>query len=349
MGETLRSRDELRYLQSLPLDLKIAMTKQRLRGWINTYGIEGVYVSFSGGKDSTVLLHIARSMYPDIKAVFIDTGLEYPELRRFVGKFDNVEVVRPKMSFRSVCEKYGFPIISKEVSENVHEARRYKDGENKSNFISRYKKLTGQDKWSETGKYSMYSGKRWAFFLDAPFELSDMCCRVMKKQPIHSYEDKTERKGITAQMTSESRLREMQWLKNGCNGFNMKRPKSNPMAFWYDQDVLEYIQKYGIEIASVYGDIVVDYEAMNEMDGQMMLEDEDWMHPLRTTGCQRTGCILCGYGCHLDRGESRFERLKRTHPNAHKALNVISNSGVTYAQALDWINEHNGKGQIIRY
>ena len=87
--------------------------------------LTGCMFSFSGGKDSTVLLHIARQMYPDIKAVFVDTGLEYPEIRSFIKTFDNVDWVRPKKHFKQVCEEYGFPIISKEVSECVQGARKY--------------------------------------------------------------------------------------------------------------------------------------------------------------------------------------------------------------------------------
>ena len=51
---------ELRTMQSYPLDLKIMKTKLRIQEWVSYYGLEGVYVSFSGGKDSTLLLHIAR-------------------------------------------------------------------------------------------------------------------------------------------------------------------------------------------------------------------------------------------------------------------------------------------------
>ena len=64
------SREDLKYFQAMPLDIKVAMTKTRIREWAKEYGTDGVYVSFSGGKDSTVLLHIARQMYPNIKAVF---------------------------------------------------------------------------------------------------------------------------------------------------------------------------------------------------------------------------------------------------------------------------------------
>ena len=116
---------DLYQMQSLPLSAKIQMTRQRIRGWIDEYGEDGVYVSFSGGKDSTVLLDIVRKDYPNVKAVFVDTGLEYPEVRRFVKTFSNVDWLRPKMNFRQVIEKYGYPFISKEVSETVYYARKY--------------------------------------------------------------------------------------------------------------------------------------------------------------------------------------------------------------------------------
>jgi len=80
---------QVKQRQSMPLWMKIEYTKKRVKSWYNQY--EGkVYIAFSGGKDSTVLLHIVRSLYPDVPAVFVDTGLEYPEIRSFVKTFDNV-------------------------------------------------------------------------------------------------------------------------------------------------------------------------------------------------------------------------------------------------------------------
>lgn len=119
---------DLYQMQSLPLSIKIRMTERRIRDWVDEYGVDGVYVSFSGGKDSTVLLDIARRLYPNIKAAFIDTGLEYPEIRKFVQKFDNVDWLKPKLTFRQVIEKYGYPFISKEVSECVYGARKFLRG-----------------------------------------------------------------------------------------------------------------------------------------------------------------------------------------------------------------------------
>ena len=144
-------------------------------------------------------------------------------------------------------------------------------------------------------------------------------------------------------MASESKLRTQSWLQSGCNAFDSKKPMSNPMSFWTEQDVLLYIKENNLPICSVYGEVVTDYEAMGQCENQMSFADFgifDKERPLlKTTGCQRTGCVLCGFGCHLEK-ESRFLRLKETHPKFHNLLYVLKNNGVTYAEAIDWVNEH---------
>lgn len=113
----------LKELQALLLDRKIAITQARIIEWYNAY--EGnVYVSLSGGKDSTVLLHLVRQLFPDVPAVFSNTGLEYPEIQKFAKSFDNVTTVTPKMNFVNVIRTYGYPIISKEVANAIYYARR---------------------------------------------------------------------------------------------------------------------------------------------------------------------------------------------------------------------------------
>lgn len=118
---------ELQQMQSLPLKTKIEMTRSRVRKWIDTFGEDGVYISFSGGKDSTVLLDLVRNEfgYKNVPACFVDVPTQYPELRSFVKTFDNVDIVQPKINFFQVCEKYGFPLFSKEISECVQGARKY--------------------------------------------------------------------------------------------------------------------------------------------------------------------------------------------------------------------------------
>ena len=101
-----RTKNDLIMLQALPLEVKVRMTESRIREWVREYGTSGVSVSFSGGKDSTVLLHIVRNLYPDVEAVFVNTGLEYPEIQQFVKTFDNVTILRPKMRFDEVLKTY---------------------------------------------------------------------------------------------------------------------------------------------------------------------------------------------------------------------------------------------------
>ena len=122
------TKEELKILQALPLDIKVAKTLQRIREWVQHYGENGVYVSFSGGKDSTVLLHLVRSIYPNVKAVFSDTGLEFPEIRNFVKTFDNVDWVKPKITFGEIVTKFGYPLFSKEVSNTIWYARKIRGG-----------------------------------------------------------------------------------------------------------------------------------------------------------------------------------------------------------------------------
>ena len=196
---------------------------------------------------------------------------------------------------------------------------------------------------------SMFSQEKYKFFLDAPFEISNRCCNVMKKDPVHSFAKQTGRKPITAQMASESRLRTQKWLQNGCNAFNINHPISNPMSFWTEQDVLLYIYLNHIPIASVYGDVVKE----TEVEGQLDFEDLgifDLGRPvLKTTGCKRTGCMFCGFGCHLEKsGEGRFERLRLTHPKVYDyIMRPWEEGGLNYKEVIDWINENGNLN--IRY
>ena len=118
----MRDKILLRQLQSLPLQAKITMAEQRIREWYEHFD-GNVCISFSGGKDSTVLTDLVHGMYPDVPLVFANTGLEYPEIQKFVRDM-GAEFVRPKMSFSEVISTYGYPIISKEVAEAIHFARR---------------------------------------------------------------------------------------------------------------------------------------------------------------------------------------------------------------------------------
>ncbi len=306
---------ELRQMQSLPLSAKVRMSERRVRDWINAFGSDGVYVSFSGGKDSTVLLHVVRSVDPDIPAVFVDTGLEFPEIRQHVRRLQkewgNIEIVRPEMRFDEVIKNYGYPVISKEISERIYYAR------NGGEWAIRC--LQGLNPNGTPSKFKERSTK-YAYLVDAPFSTSHKCCDVMKKKPAKDYEKRTGRKPILGTMTDESRLRMTQWCKVGCNAFNSKRPRSAPMSFWTEQDVLRYIVENELPYASVYGEIV---------------KGENGYF---TTGRDRTGCMFCMFGCHLEKAPNRFQRMKETHPRQYDyCMRSREEKGLGLREVLDYI------------
>jgi 3'-phosphoadenosine 5'-phosphosulfate sulfotransferase (PAPS reductase)/FAD synthetase len=117
------TKEDLKIMQSWDLQKKIQVTQTRIIEWYQRFNGK-VHVNFSGGKDSTVLLDLARRIYPDIEAVYVDTGLEFPEIRQFVKTKENVTILRPKMRFDEVIKKYGWNFPSKEVALAVYYARK---------------------------------------------------------------------------------------------------------------------------------------------------------------------------------------------------------------------------------
>ena len=325
--------EDLKLMQALPLEMKVKLTKDRIRSWVNEYGESGCYISYSGGKDSTVLMHLVKQDYPDVPVVFCDTGLEYPEVRAMAIKNADV-VLKPKMKFREVIEKYGYPIVSKEVSQSVYNARHKPYG-------AHYKKLFGELR-DRNGEKSLFCQEKWSYLYNAPFCIGDRCCLVMKKKPAKEYGRAQDRRAIIGIMAEESRLRKQKWLQNGCNGFEMKEPISTPLAFWTEQDVLAYIVKYDLAIPYVYGNIVsVDQDDM-EYESDLFGAGK-----LKCTGVNRTGCMFCGFGVHLEKYPNRFQRMRETHP---KLWDYCINGG-EYSEDGMWRPSKTGlgMGKVLDY
>ena len=223
---------QLQQMQSLPLEAKIMKTKARIREFYNHY--EGdVYIAFSGGKDSTVLLDIARQEYPDIKACFINTGLEFPEIVEFVKTIENVDIIKPEKTFRQVIDQYGYPVISKEVSEKIYYGKRGK------HYALKH---------FEKGAKPCYS--KYKYLLDSDFTISHKCCNELKKKPSAKYEKTTGLKKIMGTMACNSQLRQKSYLQTGCNNFS--KGSSIPLSFWLDVDIWEYLKVFNLPYSKIY-------------------------------------------------------------------------------------------------
>lgn len=288
---------------------KVQVTQARIMEWY-TRNNKQCYVSFSGGKDSTVLADIASQVCSlfNCKLVlwFSDTGLEFPELREHTKTYGeylkekyNIEVETifdyprdkngKRITFRQVIEKYGYPLISKNVAQNIYEYRQKPDG-------CRGKYFDSNSEYCQ--KYGQaYCLEKWIPLRDSDIPISHKCCNEMKKKPAKRFEKETGLKPIVGTMTCESKARKTAWLKSGCNAFDSKRPISQPMSFQTEQDVWEYIVKYELPYPSVYGEVLKD------KNGKYY-----------TTGQERTGCMFCGFGVHLQKEPNNFQRMKVTHP-----------------------------------
>lgn len=291
--ETLQER------QRWTLEQKIDHAVATVEAYIARTG-KTPYVSFSGGKDSTVLLDLTRRFVDKgIKGVFCNTGNEFPEIVRFVRQTPNVSIIRPKLSVRQVLATYGFPLISKEQAHGIRQART-----TKSERLLKIR-LHGTD--SSKGYTSGKIAEKWQRLIYAPFTVSEQCCECLKKRPFKKYQQESGEVPIIGTMATESEVRKQQYVRRGgCNSFREGNLGSYPLSIWTDADIWAYLRKFNVPYCELYN-----------------------------KGAVRTGCMFCGFGAHLEKPtSSRFALLYDLHPKAYEAFMRYENNGITYREAL---------------
>ena len=280
----LYRKNTLISLRSMNLESKIIQTKYLIKQTINEFGLEHVYISYSGGKDSTVLSHIAKQLYPDILHIFANTTNEYPETLQHIRwekeeNNTNLITVIPKdaygnaWTFKRVVETYGYPMFSKRIA----------------NAIRTYQHALSDTTKQHSIDYINRNFKKYEKYKELP--ISDKCCDKLKKEPLKRKAKELDMKcAILGILASESYQREKDWINYGCNVFyQRKENQSRPLSFWTDNDILDYIKKYNIKISKLYN-----------------------------MGYSRNGCMYCGFGVHLEKGKNRFQLLAATHPIQYK-------------------------------
>lgn len=260
-----------------------------------------VYKSFSGGKDSTVMKYLIDKWclimkYPKIQDVFNDTTNEHKEILDFVKSFgDDIIWLKPKMTFAQTLKKYGFPLISKEQSMAIS---RYKL--TKSEDVKKFR-LTGYRSDGIKRTVGVIS-KKWAFMIEAPFDVTNRCCDILKKDPVKRFEKKSGFRPIVGVMTEESGVRELKYIRDGgCITFTEGKESCQPLSIFTEKDIWTLINKYKIEICPIYFDQIIDGELV--------------------TGETRTGCAYCAFGCQYENPENnRFHRLQKREPNRFNSM-----------------------------
>ena len=272
------------------------------------------YVSFSGGKDSTILLQLARIVKPDIKAVFCNTGVEFPDIVKFVRKQENVEIIRPEKNFQQVVEEFGFPLVSKTHSDIIYKSKHNRGGKVYHNYFLGEKK-------------SMYNTPKYAkYLIDEPYDICGMCCQILKKDPAKKYLERTGLLPMTGELADESLNRATQWVRaGGCNAFKTNNlgavggGKSKPLTIWTEKDIWDYININNLPISDIY------YK-----------------------GATRTGCAGCAFGAHLEKQSMcRYKLLYDLYPNFYKYFMNVTNNGVTYREAIRTLFNKTNKGRYL--
>lgn len=299
--------EELRERQSWSLSQKIDHSLGVIEQFYSRLN-GNVYISFSGGKDSTVLYWLSRRIYPDIKAVFCNTGNEYPEIVKFVRdmKIDgayNIDIIYPSKRPKEIFSEFGFPLISKETSALLYHYR--------------YKPHTGKAKRAldeDTSKYTRVANK-YRYLIDEPYDCSNLCCMYLKEKPLHEYALNNGLSPILGTMACESPLREFGYITAGsCNTFNnrdKRKQKSRPLSIWLEEDIKACITKYEIPICPIYD-----------------------------KGLDRTGCSFCGFGIQFKQ-DNRLQFLYDNHRKLYDTFMGYTNHGIPYRDAIRKVLEVN--------
>lgn len=312
----------IKEMQKWSLEKKIEHSLKRIREFFESR--EGnVYIATSGGKDSRVLEQLVRSIYPDVVAVFSNTTNEYVEILKFVKTIDNLITVYPRMNFKEVVRKHGFPLVSKKVARQIFDIR----NPTGNNEATRKLYLTGIKRDGSRSNDFKLSNK-WMGLIDVDFEITNKCCDILKKEPLKRFERESGLSPFVGVLASESSMRKSKWLKMGCNTVVGSNIQSRPLSIWNEDDIWAYIKKYGVTYSKIYDDVTDD-------EGKIVVEGE-----------VRTGCAYCAYGAQFEKSngndlKNRFERLKVRKPHQYKKMMALENKGVKFSEALDFINIKN--------
>lgn len=288
----------LKSIKLLSLDAKITLAENIIiEEYLRSNG--NIFISFSGGKDSTILRHIALRLFPNLRCVFSNTTNELRDIVKYVKTFPNIITVTPELSYKKVLETKGFPLVSKEVSQKANELK-HTNGK-RTRMLRYYGNNKGDSKQSS----------KWYFLSEQQFDVSNKCCSILKKEPLQKWaKNNGNPKPLIALMSDESRLRSQLALYG-------KEDSEKIYPFlrtgWSEADIWEYANRYNIRFAECYYDRVINGVFIPKRD--------------------RSGCEFCGYD--ISTINERFETSRILSPKKYENIMNVKNNGITFREAKD--------------
>lgn len=259
-----------------------------IKDYITKYGEDKFYISFSGGKDSTILHYLIDMALPNnnIPRVFNNTGIEYQKIVEFVKSFESDKrfvILPPKKNVKQTLEKVGYPFKSKEHS--LYVATYQKKGA-KSKTVYRYLHPT-----IERQEFKCPKKLEYQFTKKFKIKVSSKCCDEFKKKPLREYEKQSGRNiAILGLMVDEKGQRS---ARASCFTKYATHSNFNPLIKVDKKWENWFINKYKIKLCDLY------YPPYN---------------------FKRTGCKGCPYNVCLEEDLKTMEMLL---PNEYKQCEFI--------------------------
>ena len=302
-------RLKMQAMQNMPYEIKVKRAKQRIKEFIYECDQRGYNTHVSvGGLDSITLLCLIRSMGLDVPAIGVSV-LEDKSIIK-VHKELGVIMLKPLKSKHEILQEEGFPVISKKIATKIMALQQPTE----KNATIRHAIITGE--CGAKGHYSTHSAmqlpKKWlelfggyenenegTNYKTPPFLVSSKCCDIMKEKPCEMWAKEHNSKPFLGLMASEGGRRQEALEEHGCNYFGKSTIRSAPFAPFMRNDILQLALDLGVHVPEIYGEIKRDENGN-----------------LYTTGAQRTGCEMCGFGIHMEKRPHRFDKLYDRNPKA---------------------------------
>lgn len=303
---------EMEQKQRLPYSIKVRMAENRIRAWLEIAGSEGYGCHVSvGGLDSITLLAFIRSLGHDADEVpaISASSLEDRSIQA-VHREMGVQVVKPLKSKVQVLNDEGFPILSKKIANKIETLQHPTE----NNKTVRHAIITGEcgelghhakdskmrlaKKWLEIFGGFDEEGRALGYKCPTNFKVSEKCCYYLKEAPCDLWAREHHSVPFLGLMASEGGRRQEALEEYGCNYWSKGTKRSAPFSFFYHSDVIHLAVDLGVHIPEIYGEVKTR-ENSDLPDGIEYY----------TTGEQRTGCSMCGFGVQLEKRPHRFDRL----------------------------------------